>query len=243
MAQKYYAFIRSFLTGLVVLCMSAPGLASDFVQQSEAKQLRTVSVSGAGLVNAAPDMAVVRLGVQNQEITAEQTLAINSEKMAALLKELKKAHIPEVDIQTQAVSLQPRYERVKNVRRLLGYVATNVVEVKVRVLENLGEVLDAAIKAGGNTIEDLQFQISDPAELLKTAREAAMKDARHKAEQLASLAGARLGKVLTINESSHMPTPIIRQSMAMAEVQKTVPIQAGSQSISVNVQVVWLLAD
>lgn len=242
MIRKYCTFILA-ITVLLVLGLNKPLIASNSMQSVEGKQLRTVSVSGSGVVFAPPDMAVVRLGVQNEEISAAQTLSINNKKMAALFAELKKADISEADIQTQSVSLQPRYERVKNVRRLLGYTATNVVEVKVRALDNLGEVLDAAIKAGGNTIEDLQFQISNPSKLLDKAREAAMNDALKKAEQLASLAGARLGQVFTINESSHIPTPIMRRSMAMAEVQAAVPVQAGSQSVSVNVQVVWLLED
>jgi uncharacterized protein YggE len=121
---------------------------------------------------------------------------------------------------------------------LAGYTATNLVGVRVRALDALGGILDAAVQAGGNRIEGIRFEASDPAAPLDQAREAAWNDAQHKAEQLARLAGVELGEVLTISESGRGPQPIVEQFVA-AEAPAAVPIEPGSQTIEVDLQVIW----
>jgi len=222
--------------------LEIPNEAERQVQSADETQ-RTVSVSGSGQVQAQPDQAIVRLGVQTQAEAAEQALSENNTKMQALLDTLKQAGIPAEDIQTQALRLHPLYEEQpiqqganQTVR---GYMAANTVEVRARNLANLGELLDAAVEAGGNTIEGVSFEVSDSAELLDQARAAAMQDALRKAEQLASLADASLGSVLTINEFGGFPRPVARGEMALEAA--AVPIEPGTHSISVEVQVTWLL--
>lgn len=212
--------------------------------QAAGEPQRTVSVSGSGQVQAQPDQATIRLGVQTDSDSAAQALTENSTKMQALLDSLKNAGVAADDIQTQAVQLQPQYNQPPGPQQTnqapTGYRATNLVEVKVNNLDNLGQLLDAAVKAGGNTIQGISFDVSDPSALLDQAREAAMQDAKHKAEQLASLAGAQLGPVFNINENSSTPRPLMQAGIARADVA-AVPIEPGTQSLEVNVQVTWLL--
>jgi uncharacterized protein YggE len=115
-----------------------------------------------------------------------------------------------------------------------------VVEVRLRDLEAIGGILDAAVQAGGNRIEGIRFEVSDPAPYLDQAREAAWNDAQHRAEQLASLAGAELGEVLTINASGRGPQPVVEQAVTAAAAAP-VPVEPGSQTIEVDLQVTWLL--
>jgi len=94
-------------------------------------------------------------------------------------------------------------------------------------------------RRGGNRIESIRFEVSDPAAYLDQACEAAWNDAQHKAEQLASLAGAELGEVLTINESGRGVQPLAGRPVT-AEAA-AVPIEPGSQTIGVDLQVTWSL--
>jgi uncharacterized protein YggE len=218
--------------------------SAESVLQAANEVQRTVSVSGSGQAEAQPDQATVRLGVQTEAESAEQALADNNAKMQSLLDSLQQAGVASEDIQTQAIQLQPRYDQQPEQQGtgpiVTGYTATNIVEVKIKNLDTLGELLDAAVQAGGNTVEGINFEVSDSAALLDQAREAAMQDARHKAEHLVSLADATLGNVLTINEFSNTPRPVARAGVAMAEAQ-AVPIAPGTQSIQIDVQVTWLL--
>jgi uncharacterized protein YggE len=237
-------------TILVSLVLAAillvPSLSSSRAFQEEPKDdsfRRTLHVSGNGQVSARPDVAVVALGVQTEAEEAAAALSENSEKMQNLMDVLQEADVADEDIQTRMVRLQPRYEDkpdAEGQHQLVGYIASNVVEVRLRNLETVGEILDAAVQAGGNRIDSVRFEISDPGTYLDQAREAAWNDAQHKAEQLATLAGAELGEVLTINESGHRPQPVVERPMAV-EAAAAVPIESGSQTIEVDLQVTWLL--
>jgi len=221
---------------------SEQAFSKSVMQQSTDNTPRTVQVSGIGEIQVEPDTAVINLGVQTQEKTAEDTLQKNNIKMQALIDTLKKAKIPSEDIQTQTIRLSPRYEMndTNNGRTLVGYTASNSVEVRTKDLESLGTLLDQAVKAGANTIESINFEISNSGNALDQVREAAVKDAQHKAEELASLTGTTLGSVLEIQESSSTPGPIVRQIEAPVQAA-AVPVSPGTQSITVQVQVTWML--
>jgi uncharacterized protein len=203
---------------------------------------RTVTVTGIGQASAQPDQAVVRIGVQTEAESAAEALSENSSQMQALLATLRAAGLAEADIQTTFLQLYPRYTQTSQQTgpTLAGYVAINIVEVRVREIGGLGEVLDAAVEAGGNTIDSIRFEFGDPSEVLEQARSAAMNDAQGKAEQLASLADGELGEVLTINEVTRTP-PVIFEGAQPAIDQAAVPIEPGTQSVEVEVQVTWLL--
>ncbi len=83
--------------------------------------------------------------------------------------------------------------------------------------------------------------MSDPQATLSQAREAAWTDAQQKAEELAALAGATLGPVLTVSEFSQTPLPAIQDTLAMSAAADSVPIQPGTQQLQINLQVVWSL--
>jgi uncharacterized protein YggE len=206
--------------------------------------LSTVSVSGYGQVAAQPDMAVIALGVQTDAEEANMALAQTNKSMQALITLLKKQGVEAADIQTQTIRLQPRYsderpQQGKPSPEVIGYIALNTVETQVRDLTKLGELLDAAVQSGGNTIQGLRFALSEPTPFVDKARAAAFGDAHRKAEQLAALTGVTLGKVLTITESSGMPGPV-RATLMRAEAA-AVPIEPGMQAVEVSVQVTWLL--
>jgi len=208
--------------------------------QSTESTTRTVQVSGTGEVQVEPDSAVISLGVQTEADTARAALDENNTKVQALLDSLQKGGIPSKNIQTQALRLTPRYETKDNSQTLAGYTATNIVEVRTDKLDSLGSLVDQAVSAGANTIENINFEVSDPENVSDQARETAMQNARHKAEQLAKLAGATLGPVVEIQESSRTPGPVF-QSLAPAAEAAAVPVSPGSQNVSVDVQVTWTL--
>jgi len=214
---------------------------------------RTVSVSGLGQISTTPDMAILTLGVETQAADANAALSQNNEQMSALIESLTGNAIAAEDIQTQAVRLQPQYAQpgvqpeIQPAQpptgtvsaAITGYIATNTVEVTVRDITTLGQLIDAAVQAGSNQIYGIDFTVSDPTAALDEARAAAWADAQHKAEQLAELAGAALGDVLSINEFSQTPIPLAQGSvMGAADM---VPIQPGTQQLQVNVQISWQL--
>ncbi len=220
--------------------------------------LRTISVSGNGSVDVTPDMAVVTLGVQTNAQTASQALTQNNTQMQAVMSALQKAGIASADIQTSFVQLAPRYENPPQQPQgqaqppaqatpeatptevPVTYTATNTVNVKVRKLDTLGTLLDDVVSAGGNQIQGIRFDVSNPSQAVDQARQAAMNDATHKAQQLATLANAKLGAVMTIEENSQQPIPFAAPMAAQAS-GASVPVSPGTQTVTVNLQVTWEL--
>lgn len=239
LATFFLAFSLFMGVGLTLLSQPPLPVAAQTGQTTN-NNLATIEVSGQGQVQAEPDQAVVRLGVQTEADTAEAALEENNERMTAVISATIEAGIDESDISTEGFRLQPVYETSNNgqSRELVGYQASNLVRVMVTDLQLLGGLLDTAVSAGSNNVQGIEFQISNRAELEAEAREAAINNAEAKAEQLTQLAGAELGPVHTILEmggSGPIPLGIADQ----AAPESSVPIQTGTQTITANVHVVW----
>ena len=236
-------FILTLSAVLVALVGCAPPGGQT---QSEAGDQRTISVSGSGVISAAPDQVTLRLGVETTAETASEALSQNNDQMTDVINSLQDAGIPAERIQTQTVRLNPRYETPPREpgqaeeRELVGYTARNIVVARTEDLDAIGQLLDTAVRAGANRIDGLRFEVSDSQDLLNQARDAAWEDAEEKAQQLASLAGAELGDVLSIDESTRTPRPVTMESAEM-ERAASVPVEPGSEEVQVNLQVTWSL--
>lgn len=210
-------------------------------QQTESGS-RTVQVTGTGVVQVEPDSAVISLGVQTEASSAQAALSQNNTKMETLLETLKESNIPTKNIQTQTLSLGPRYETNNGNRTLVGYTASNIVEVRIDNLDSLGTLLDKSVSNGANTVENIRFEISDPQKVTDQARQTAFETALHKAEELANLSNASLGPIMEIQETSSTPGPIVQPAAPVVEAA-AVPISPGSQSVSVDLQITWTLVN
>jgi uncharacterized protein YggE len=233
----------------VAWLLPGPMAAGAQAPGTDSEPMRTISVSGMGQAGAQPDLAVVTLGVRTEAKEAGEALTQNSVQMQAVIDALKAAGVAARDIQTEVLRLSPQFERpapragqVQGPPEVVGFVATNVVEVRVRDLDGLGELLDAAVQAGGNQIEGIRFEIEDTSGLAMLARVAAWEDALAKAEQLAALAGSELGPALTIQESSRIPRPYVERAMDVSAAA-AVPIEPGTQTVEVDLQVTWILKE
>lgn len=225
---------------------AAPAAAQEEVPATSTQE-RLIRVTGTGRVSVEPDLATVNLGVQTQAETAVEALEQNSEQMQAVIDALIEADVAEEDIQTQGLSLNPIYDQPAPVeegqaeRELQGYRASNVVEITVRNLDDLGTIIDEAIAAGGNTIQGIRFEVSDPQSAVTQARQAAFNEAQNKAQQLVELSEAELGPVIRIIESGGTPTPVFREEVAFDAAAAGVPVQAGTQEVEVFLEISWAL--
>ncbi|MCX6047265.1 MAG: SIMPL domain-containing protein [Chloroflexi bacterium] len=268
--MKLTIYRLPLVSSVIALMFSLLWLPANYqlalAQQTTPEQPpRSVSVSGSGQVNVRPDVAVIVVGVQTEAATASAALTQNSQQMIAVTTALTSTGILTDDIQTQVVQLQPHIpppvagqpqpapqattattntatNTVTTTQVTNSYIATNLIEVRVRDLAQLGQVLDRTIQSGGNQIQSIRFETSNPNQALDQARQAAWNDAKRKAEQLAQLAGVTLGSVLTVNEFSANPLASA-QASAVSASAVAVPIAPGAQTITVNVQVTWSLSE
>ena len=203
---------------------------------------RTISLSASGQVKVEPDVATISTGVTTEGETAREALDANTRAMKAVIEGLKSSGIDGRDIQTTNFSVSPRYQHFKDRRApvVTGYNVTNSVQIIVRDLKSLGEILDKVVTVGANQIGGIQFDVSNSDALKDAARKQAVANARRKAKLYAEAAGSSVGEVLKISEESHSysPRPAMMRTAMKSEAA---PIEAGSQVLSVRVNVTWEL--
>jgi uncharacterized protein YggE len=208
----------------------------------EASFVRQITVIGQGETTAVPDTAVVQMGVQTEADTAREALTENNVSAEALIAKLRELGIDERDIQTSSINIWPRYDSRGN--NITGYQVTNSVTIKIRNIEQTGELLDQVVDVGANNISGIAFTIDDPAALQRDARNEALSDARARAEALAQASGTTLGQVLSINENvgAAPPVPYYAATIeAEAAGDSRVPVQPGEQNITAQLQVTFEL--
>ncbi|MCU9849054.1 SIMPL domain-containing protein [Defluviimonas sp. WL0024] len=227
-------FLSVFVT---VLALALPAAADEVTPA-------TISVTGEGRVEAAPDMATVSLGVTSEAATAAEAMAANSEAVAAVIGKLRGAGTEDRDLQTTGLSLGPRYDYDGSggAPKLAGYVASNMVTVRVRALDTLGGVLDAVVSEGANTLNGLSFGLQDDQAALDEARRLAVADAARKAALYAEAAGVKLGRVVRIGEQGGQMPPMPMGAEAFAK-SADVPVAPGELNLSSSVLVVYEIDD
>ncbi len=207
----------------------------------------TISVTGEGKVEIAPDMATLNLGVTTEADTAAAALKANSDGLAGALSRLKAAGIAERDIQTSGLSLNPRYDYGTSggEAKITGYVAANMVTVRVRDLGVLGQTLDAVVTDGANTLGGLGFGLQNPDQATDEARRRAVADAAHKAALYAEAAGVTLGRILSISEQGNYggPQPIMMAEARFAKDAGSVPVASGELTVAATVSITYAIAD
>jgi uncharacterized protein len=223
------------LSTALALPIAAPALADGDVN-------RTISVTGTGTVEAAPDMATLMIGVTTQGATAAEALAENSKATEAVIARLTASGVEARDLQTSNLSINPNWTGYdSSTPTISGYVASNMLTVRVRALDTTGAILDAAVADGANTLNGMTFGLADPEPAYNEARKEAVADARAKAELLAMAAGVRLGQVVSISDAGAMtdPAPMYRDAVAASPV----PVQGGELGLIANVAVTWQIAE
>jgi uncharacterized protein len=222
-----------------VLTASLPARADDAKPAPEAR----IIVIGEGSVSAAPDYARITSGVTTRAKTAKEASDADAKVMAGVLAALQSAGIEQKDVQTSRFSIQPVYTSPgpNMEQRLTGYSVSNQVSVTIRQIDKVGEILDRLVAAGATDAGNVEFLHADSSKTLDQAREAAVADARRKAELYAHAAGLTLGGVAWVTEDSS--TPLFAPKVAMrAAMPASVPIATGENTMQVRITVGFEIA-
>ncbi|MCF7725374.1 DUF541 domain-containing protein [Sulfitobacter sp. M220] len=221
-----------------ILCV---GFASGALAQQAPQG---ITVSGEGVVSLAPDTATIRLGVSERAASAAEAMAQTSEKVRGILNQLDSLKIAGLDRQTSGLYLRPVYDNGSRNDttpvQVSGYEAGNTVSVTVPDLSKLGQLLDAVVAEGANDFNGLQFGLQDNQAALEQARKDAVSDAMARAQQLADAAGVKLGKVVSMSETSQGFRPMEMRSAQMKSMD--MPIETGEVDVSAQVSLQFEIA-
>jgi uncharacterized protein YggE len=196
-----------------------------------------ITVTGTGTVTTVPNRAEFSFGVTSEGRTAAAALAANAAEMRRVIAALRGAGLASEDIQTQHVSLSPRY--TNDGEAIVGYTASNTVSARIRDLARTGAVVDAAVEAGANQVFGPSLTHSDRNDLYRDALRSAYANARAKAQALAAAAGISLGRAVVVVEAGGpVPLPLAADAARVADT----PIEPGTQEIQATVTVTFAVS-
>lgn len=206
---------------------------------------RVITVQGEGQVSVVPDMAQVSIGVETRAANAAEAMAGTSEKMAALMAVATEAGVEARDQQTSNLNLHTDLRHMNNGQppQVMGYVATNMLTIRLRDLDSAPQILDQLVSAGANQLHGVQFTVQDPKPHLDEARQLAVADALAKAALYAQAAGVETGDVLRIEEPQSSDGGVYGLARMEMVASAGVPMSAGEQNISASINLVIEIAD
>ena len=220
----------------------AAALVGVAIGHATASASGTISVTGSGTVQGVPDTVSFQIGVQSVATSAASALSANNTRVGDLEDSLLAHGVRREDMQTSGLNI---YANTNNQGAITGFTVTNDVNVTMHHIAAAGAALDTAVRAVGNGIQlsGISFSISNQSRYLTQARLRAMQNARSAASQVARGGGASLGAIERITDQENS-TPVVvpyADFRATQGAASSVPLQAGSQPINVQVAVVYAL--
>jgi uncharacterized protein YggE len=231
-----------WISALVLAASALAGVGAPLLLHADTGTTttgRTLSVFGTGVITTKPDTATLSAGVTTPAAKASGAIAANATSMAELIDALKATGIDSKDLQTELVSLDPRYD--DNGTTIVGYNATNSVSVLVRDFTQVGGVIDAAVAAGANNVSGPSLARNDTEKLYRDALEEAAAQARLKATALARAAGVTLGEIRSVSEGTQEVSPVNYAGAAIAKDSAATPIEPGSAQVTASVRIVYAI--
>ena len=236
------------IAALLVLTVAATGVLifrqapAGSAVVSEKQLLNTISVSSTGEVTVLPDVGYISLGIETQNADVKIAGNENAAVMKDIMAALKKFNIEDTDIKTVGYNIYPQYSD-NDYEKPTSYSVNNTVEVTVKNLEDMGDIIDAAANAGANRTNSIRFDVLDRESSYNEALKDAIANARARADVLAEAAGLKIVGVVTVNENSSSPryyyADVSSYSKTMDMEQAAPSISTGDMEISANVSVTY----
>ena len=198
----------------------------------------TFDVTGEGKVFVKPDVAFISMGIRIQGPTVKVAQDQANSTINKVSKALKDLGVDSKDIQTISYNINPDYDFSASSQKIKGYTARTTLSVKVRNIDEINSVIDAATANGANEVSGVGFDVDDKVKAQNEAREKAVAEARKKAENASRIAGFRLGKIINYSESfGGGPEPMLLRAAAQGSTDAEIPtaLEPGSTEVTVNV--------
>ncbi len=226
---------KKLLTALLAAAMLALCFAS---LAATATVVPTVTVNATAELEVEPDIAYVSLGVSTTETTAEAAKRNNTAVMNRVLAAVKGEGVAEKDMDT-SLYMSTNYRWTDdNGRIITGYTVDNNLTITVRNVDEVGDIVDAAMNAGANEFNSVRFDLDDDEAYYLEALAAATKKAQKRASTMVMAAGGKLGAVASMSMGNVRFDPIYEypeeDAVADTDTEAGMPTGSGSNSASIG---------
>jgi len=258
-------FTKAIIALVIIGCIWLAALAFNELRKGsyigrDASVINTITVQAEGEVLAKPDIAIFSFSITEEGPTVGEAQKKSTQKTNTAIDLIKKGGVAEKDIKTSSYNINPKYEYyqtamiypctrdycppvpVKN-PKIVGYEVSQTIEVKIRKIENAGELLSVVGGVGASNVSGLSFSIDDEEKVKNEAREKAIKSAREKAKALANDLDVRLVRITNFTEGTNYPIYYARDMNQAVKNEVTAAgapqIPAGENQIISNVTITY----
>jgi len=203
-------------------------------------QEQTITVTGSAKQSEINQIASFTASVTAFSAGKDDAVAEVNEKMSEVVERVKQFGVPDGDIKTQSASTREQINSFREVPTDERWVASNSLSITLKDVDRAGEMLDLLNSTGANSISGPSFRVDDADEVEISLLEDAIENAREKAEKLASVAGRRLGKVVSLSEGTASSPPMFR-GFALESAALGAPVEPGSSEVTKAVTVTFEL--
>ncbi len=217
-----------------------------------ASRERTVSVTGSATASVTPDLVTVQFGVDTDAKTAKDAISANSDLMNTVVAAVKSAGVTTDEISTAGFSIYPVYndsvpDPTTGIHKsvLTGYRASNTLYVKTTKLSLAGSIVDTAVGAGANRVDNISFSLSPDKQqsMQDDLLGKAVLNAKSRAEKAIDPLGQKIIGVKAVNLSEFTPSPVPMYYGAMSMADKSTPVFTANQQVTTTVNVTFLIGD
>lgn len=252
---------RATLVLSLTFALAISGIVVFAANQAEAEitpfpsREKVISVAGMATTSVEPDLLVVTFGVETQEKTASAALSSNSAAMTSIVDAVDSIGIADDDLSTSRISIYPVYESYRELvtdrykQELVGYEVTNTLTVRTTQLDMAADIIDGAVSAGANRVDNVSFVLSPQKqldvrdELLANAILNAKKKAENALEPLDhKIIGVKAVSLAEFGMPS--PIPVYREARAFADsasLEFSTPVFSSDQEITTTASVIFLI--
>ena len=219
---------KTILTLLILLFTLTIAAFPAFAAEPQ----KSITTNGEGIIKAVPEVASVYLSVEGYGKTAKEARDKNAVTMNNVMKELKKLGVTKEEIQAVSFNVYPTYNfnPEKNQNIITGYQAGNQIIIKTDKLDRIGTIVDAAIDAGANNVQNIVYSVKDEEAWTLKALEKATLVASKKAKTIAKTLGISIKGINGVNEQGSyvrtFDTGANYSKATRAEVNQSTPIQS-----------------
>lgn len=241
MKKNRFFLIISIAVLLLFVILVDTKLPTDLAAQTvEENSGGIIRVTGNSIISAAPDVAYITLGIETRDRSAETASAQNSQIMSEIMKNLIEFGLKDNEITTSGYYIYSYQESDRTQEPIDYYYVYNVrnqVNVKVTDLENVGTIIDLAIKAGANQVQGINFDIKNKEDMQLNALKNATRQAREKADAIAEAAGVTIKNIFSISEQTESYVPYAEEVMyrAASSILTDTPINPGDVEVKARV--------
>ncbi len=238
------------LVTLVYVVLAGAFKTTAVATSGAAQAEDSVTVYGQGKVSIEPDIAYITFGYENLDPDPQKAQNENSSQMDKIINAVKGAGIEDADIQTSQYNVNQEYDYVNDDRKIKGYRVTNTIRVKIREVDEAGDIIKLAYDAGSNLFYGITFDIIKRQDAYLQALDIALERAGEKAQKLAGKTGRKVTGVIDILESQATYSPYYssRSNYAIAAAEAPMAdyngdsISSGELEISAIVNVTYRLS-